>query len=124
MTAPALDPLAVIALAFLGTFFTGYLLHGKKPAYSNLVLTVHKLLGVAVLVYIGVNLFVTQRFEPHSQMGWFLALLAGLLFLLIILTGALQSSQGEQSRVVLWAHRVLPYLAVLAALFDIYLGVR
>ena len=124
MKAPALDPLTVIILAFLATFFTGYLLHGKKHAYSTLVLTVHKLLGVGALVYIGVNLFVIQRFIPPSQVGWFLVVLAGFMFFLTILTGALQSSQGEQSPIVLWAHRVLPYLTVLFALIGMYIGVR
>ncbi len=105
-------------LCFIVIFLSGFRLHNLGKPYRTLLLTIHKLVPVAMLVY----LFLTIRLmAPLSVLAWLVCLFAGFCFVVMIATGGWISATKESPKAVLVIHKVMPYLTVLASTAAIYL---
>ena len=110
-----------LVVFFLIIFIFGFLVtHNGKP-YSVLLLTIHKLTGVAAGVYLVVNA-VQMHKEQVLSTGQIASLVATVVcFLGLIVTGGMLSTEKEMPSVVTMVHRYFPYLTVISTAVSVYL---
>lgn len=85
------------------------------------VLTIHKLIAVAAFVLLVVIMVRSNRATALSAIELTAGVVAGLLFLSLIITGGLLSSDNPMPAVVLKLHQIAPYLTVLFTGVTLYL---
>ncbi len=116
--------LLIVAAGIAALFATGYWLKKLGRPFKALPLTLHKLLGVGLFIYLAVTVVRINRAEPLSGLGWGLCLAAGALFLAALASGGWLSAAKGEARFAGTMHRVLPRLAVIATIVLFYLLVR
>jgi hypothetical protein len=111
-------------LSFVLIFLSGlWLSHSGKP-YGTLVFTIHKLVGVAVGVLLGVTVYQMHQVAP---LGLFEIAAIGvtvLLFVGTVVAGGLLSIDMEVPTVVQKLHLILPVLTLLSTAGTLYLLLR
>ena len=105
-------------LCFLIVFLSGFRLHKLGKPYRTLLLTIHKLIPIALLVYLGLAM---RLMTPFSTLAWLVVLFAIFCFVVMVATGGWVSAAKEAPKVVLVLHKVLPYVTVLATAGALYL---
>ena len=111
----------VAGLCFILVFISGYWLSRSGKPYSAILLNAHKLIGLAVLVYLAVAVYQVNRATPLGAMEWVAGVVAGLLFLSTIVSGGLVSIDKAMPAAISIMHKVLPYLTVLSSAVTLYL---
>lgn len=107
--------IVVIAIAFVVIFLLGYRLMRSGKPYSGLILTIHKLLALAVLVILALLVAQAARTAPLDAVVWVASLTSAASFVVAIISGGLLSTDKKLPPVVKALHRVSPFLALLAA---------
>jgi hypothetical protein len=100
-----------IVIFFLAIFITGFWTHRTVKPYPVLLLTVHKLVSLGALVYLGVTFFQVERGETT----WMAGIVAGLAFLSLIGSGSLLSANRPMPGVVTKLHLIVSFIALLAS---------
>jgi hypothetical protein len=106
---------------FLAIFVFGFWVSRSGKPYSVLLLTVHKLIGVATGVYLVV---VVSQIHKVNPLDWGEIAALGVsisLFLVLIATGGLLSTEKQMPVAVHFLHKFMPYLAVISSAFTVYL---
>ena len=111
----------VAGLCFILVFISGFWLSRSGKPYSAILLNAHKLIGLAVLVYLAVAVYQVNRATPLGAMEWVAGVVAGLLFLSTIVSGGLVSIDKAMPAAISIMHKVLPYLTVLSSAVTLYL---
>lgn len=123
MTDTVLQIVSITGL-FVLIFVSGFWLTFTGKPYHMLVITVHKLISVGVLVYLGYLLYRAQQSEGLGLWLIVTAVIAALSFIAAIATGALLSSDLPPSPLVLTLHFVTPYLTILTSGWMLFLLIR
>lgn len=118
--------LIAAGILFLLTLISGLIVsHSGRPLSVGLV-TIHKLIAVGTVILIGIavkRLYQTAEGKVIIEMS--IMVIAGILFLALIATGALLTREEMQlPEVVLKIHQVAPLLALVSSTAGIYLLVR
>ncbi len=112
---------AIIGMLFLCTFLSGFgLSHLPKP-YNVLLVTVHKLLALCAIVFMGVLAAKAHRIGGLSRLEWTGWLTAGFALLASFITGALLTAVRPPPA-VLMAHRIAPYFAATLTAASMYIS--
>lgn len=98
--------LAGIAALFLTVFLLGFRLTRSGKPYSGLILTVHKLLALAVLVILAILVGRASRTTPLDAVVWIASLSAAGFFVIAIISGGLLSTDKALPSAVKILHRV------------------
>lgn len=109
------------AVAFLVVFPSGYWLSRAGKPYSGIILTVHKLISVAAFVLLVITMIGSSQAARLGAAELIGGVVTGVLFLSLIATGALLSSDNEMPALVLRVHQIAPYLTVLSTAATLYL---
>jgi len=104
-----------IALLYILMLGSGYVLSRMGCPYGILLLTIHKLMSLGALVYLGVAL---NRERVAGAVG---AAMAGVSFLGTIATGGVLSIDKPAPAIVRTLHRVTPYLTIVASAATLWL---
>lgn len=113
--------IVMIGSLYLLIFGSGFWLTRAGKPYSAIVVTAHKLLSVAALIFLAVSLYQINRGIPLSAMVIAAGVITGLFFLGTIATGAMLTAERQMPAVVLWLHRIAPFLTVIATAVTLYL---
>jgi hypothetical protein len=106
---------------FLLIFLSGYLLtHLGKP-YNMLIITIHKLLGLAIGIYLGVSLYRINQMDEISTLGIGIIAITVVFFLAMVASGSLLSAERTFPNIIKLMHRSFPYLTVLSTGILIFL---
>lgn len=116
--------LLIFAAGTAALFATGYRLKKLGRPFKALPLTRHKLLGVGVFIYLVVTVVRVNRAESLSGPEWGLCLAAGALFLAALASGGWLGAARKEARFAGTMHRILPRLAVIAAIALFYPLIR
>jgi hypothetical protein len=108
-------------LLVLVIFISGYRLSRRGKPYGTLLLTIHKLIPLGMLIYLGIAV---NRMKPLTTPAVALSFTAGFFYLLLIASGGVISATKEAPAWVKLAHKVLPYLAALTTGIALYLIVN
>jgi len=108
-------------LFYLLIFLSGYRLSRSGKPYNVIVLTVHKLLSVAAVVFLIAILIRSDRAAALGASELVAGLVTGLFFLSLIVTGALLSGGAQMPTLVSKLHQIAPYLTLISTVITLYL---
>lgn len=111
-------------LGFLVIFASGYLLRGHGKPYGTALLTVHKLVALAVGVLVVAAAVRAGKTLALSSPELVAAVVTGLLFLATIVAGGLLATGKPMPVILSVAHRVLPYLSAATTAVTFYMVMR
>ena len=115
---------------FVVTVLSGILLSHLGQPYNSLVFTIHKLIAVATLILVARYVYkLNQAVDVSSFIGPGALLVTGLLFVALIISGALLSLEGGALlslqapllQTIHTIHQVTPMLALISAGLTVYL---
>ncbi len=104
--------------------FTGLWLTRSGRPYSSTLLNIHKLVALVAVVTIGV---LAYRANAASALGALELAVLGLTALFVIASfasGGVVSAMEVPPAWILWTHRIVPYLAVVAVSAAMYIVAR
>ena len=104
----------IALLFFLIMFPFGYWLSWMGKPYSTLLVTIHKLAGLGVGVYLVTSVYRAHQAAGLAPIQIALVVLAALLFIALVVTGSLLTAERAMPPFVTTLHKVLPYLAVVS----------
>ena len=117
-----MDAINIVAgLIFVVIFASGYWLSRAGKPYNVIVLTVHKLISLAAVVFLVIFMIQSNRVAALSAMELVAGVATGLFLLGLMVTGGLLSVDKQMPPVVLRLHQIAPYLTVAAAVVTLYL---
>ena len=120
----------VAGLFFLFIFLSGYWLSQLGKPYHTLVITLHKLIGLAAGVFLVLTVIRTHQAAPLSGLEIAAVVITALIFVGTVAAGGLLSidAAGGLSgisqpvrQLIAVAHRLFPFLAVLSTAMTLYL---
>lgn len=113
--------LAGTGVLFLLAIGTGAWLSSQGKPFNTAVLTIHKLVGLVSAVAAIIVVRGQFRTVDPSTAVIAMAVITGLLFVALFVTGALLTLDSPVSDIVATIHKVTPTLTLVAAVVTIYL---
>jgi hypothetical protein len=108
-------------LFYLFILLSGYWLsHSGKP-FNGLILTIHKLISLAAVVFLVITMSQINKVARLSAIELIAGVVTGLFLLGTMITGGLLSIDKPMPAVVLRLHQITPYLSVLSNAVTLYL---
>jgi hypothetical protein len=115
---------------FVFIFLFGFWLSRLKKPYHALIFNIHKLIGLALGVFLIANIYQVQKIFPLSLLE--ILTIAGtmLIYIILVAAGGMLSIQAAGGlprasqpilTTILAVHQVFPYLAVLSTAVTLYL---
>jgi hypothetical protein len=108
-------------LCFVLIFLSGFWLSRTGKPYSALIITLHKLIGLATGIFLIRTVLQARQAAPLGATGMIAILVSVVLFAGLVATGGLLSAQKGMPPVVNLIHRILPYLTGLSSAATLYL---
>ena len=108
-------------LFFLFIFLSGIWLSRSGKPLNGIVLTIHKLISLAAVVFLAITIYQVNQAADLSALGLIAGAVTGLFFLGAIITGGLLSTGKPMPAAILAAHQAAPFLAVLSTAVTLYL---
>ena len=108
-------------VAFLAIFLSGIWVSLTGKPYSTLSFTVHKLVGLALGVLLGVIVYQTNQSASLGAVQIAAIVVTVLLFVATVAAGGVLSVVEEVPAVALRLHQIIPILAVLSTAGTLYL---
>lgn len=108
-------------LFLLFIFLSGFWLsHSGKP-YNGAIFNVHKLIGLAAGVFLGIMVYQVNRTARLGPVEVVAVVVTVLFFVATVAAGGLSSLPTPMPAVFLTMHRLLPYLTALSTAVTLYL---
>jgi len=108
-------------LFFLFIFLSGiWLSHSGKPL-NVIILTIHKLIGLAAGVFLVMTVYRIHQVAPLGPVEITAVVVTGLFFAGNVATGGLLSTGKPISVAILRMHQIIPFLTVLSTAGALYL---
>ena len=120
----------ITGILFILIFFFGYWLSRTGKPYNALIFNAHKLIGLALGIFLIVTVNRLHQATPFSPIQIVVLALTILIFIILVATGGLLSAEttGELQNItppIMTAlsliHQIFPYLAVLCTAGTLYL---
>ena len=114
--------LIAAGLLFVFTLLSGVWLSNSGKPYNSGIFTIHKLIALATIILIGMGFYnLYKALDLQSFIAIAVIAASGLVFLALLVTGALLSLNISLSGMALKLHQALPLLALAASTITIYL---
>jgi hypothetical protein len=101
-------------LLYLLIFLSGIWLSRSGAPYSTMLVTIHKLITLAAMIFFGRIIYQIHKGAPLSTIEWTIVVVMGVLFIGTIITGGLLSTNKPMPAIVLTMHKITPLLTVLS----------
>ena len=108
-------------LFFLFIFLSGFWLSRSGKPHSVIILTIHKLIGLAAGVFLVMTVYPIHQVAPLSPVEITAIVVTVLFFAGNVATGGLLSTDKTMPAVILGLHQITPYLTVLSTAVTLYL---
>lgn len=113
--------LVSVGLFFLIIFLSGFWLNRTGKHYSMLIITIHKLIGLAMGIYLGLTVYRIHKATPLGPAQVTAIVVTILFFAVNVATGSLLSTNKLMPEAVSIINRFFPYLTVISAGIMLYL---
>lgn len=113
--------LANAGLFFLFIFLSGFWLNRRGRPYGVIIVTVHKLIGLAAGIYLGLIVYRIYKVTPLSTAQIATVVVTVLFFAVNVATGSLLSTNKAMPGVVSLINKWFPYLTLVSTIFMIFL---
>ena len=120
MYAPKTALIGFITFFIIVYPFGFWLSHSGKP-HNSLLLTVHKLVALAALVFLVIAVTRAHQTAPLSAPELIAVIFAVLFFVIAGLSGGLVSTTAQMPAVVILLHKLSPHLTVLTSALSLFL---
>lgn len=100
---------------------SGFWLSRSGKPYNGILFNVHKLVVLAAAVLFVMMLVRANRAAALGTVEWVAALAAGVFILTLVITGGLLNIDKQLPPILSTLHHVLPYPALLATAWTLYL---
>jgi hypothetical protein len=87
---------------------------------NSAIFAIHKLIAVGAIILLGLSLRNMLKAADVQVLSLIFLVIAGLLFLALVISGALMSFERPFPQIFLNIHKVVPLLALVAAMMSIY----
>ena len=118
---PTLLQVVGIGLFFIITFVSGYRMNRIGKPYNTVIFNIHKLIGLAALVLLILTVYYNHQISALKTVEILICILAGLFYLVSIISGGLASIYETIPTAISILHKVSPYLTVLSVTIIFYL---
>ena len=108
-------------LFFLFIFLSGIWLSNSGKPFNGAILTVHKLISLAAVVFLIVTIYQINKTSRLSAIELIAAVVTGALFLGTIISGGLLSTGKTMPTAILRMHQIPPFLTALSTAVTLYL---
>ena len=105
---------------FLFVFLSGLWLSNSGKPINTISLTIHKLIALATLIFIGVTIYQVNQAAKLGIAVIIAAVITGILFVATVIAGGLLSLAKPVSAMSI-VHQVGPFLTVASTVFTMYL---
>ncbi len=112
---------AGVGLFFLFIFLSGFWLSHSGKSLNTIILTIHKLISVAAVIFLIVIIYRTNQISNLSTIELIAGVITGALFISTIISGGLLSTNKPMPDAVLKIHQITPYLTLLSTALTLYL---
>jgi hypothetical protein len=112
----------ICGLLFLFTLLSGLWVSNSRKPLNVVVFTIHKLIALVTMIIIAVNVY--QLYRPMDNRAFVILVViavTSLLFLALIISGALLSLGKPAPKAILRVHQISPLLALAFSTMTIYL---
>ena len=113
--------LVSVGTFFLFIFLSGFWINRMGRPYGMLPVTVHKLIGLALGIYLGWMIYQTHRIIPLSSTQIIAVTVTVLFFAVNVATGSLLSANKPMPEVVSVINKWFPYLTAVSTGIMVYL---
>ncbi|MHB8087397.1 MAG: hypothetical protein ACYDH2_04030 [Anaerolineaceae bacterium] len=109
-----------------GIFFTliivsGLWLSRSERPINIMLLTLHKLISVGTIVFLGISMYRINQLSPLNSVEIVLCAITLFIFLVLVATGGLLSTDKTVNAIILTIHKYCPILVVIFTVATIYL---
>jgi hypothetical protein len=108
-------------LFFLFIFLSGFWLSNSGKPLNVIILTIHKLIGLAAGVFLVMTVYRIHQVAPLSPVEITAIVVTVLFFAGNVATGGLLSTDKTVPAVILKLHQITPFLTVLSTAVTLYL---
>ncbi len=113
--------LIISGVSFLVIFIAGFILHNNGKPYNIALFTLHKLVSIAVVIFLISTVIKIHRVTPLTSLQIILLALTALFFLATVATGGMLSVDKVWPPIVSTLHKVLPFLTLVSTSASLYL---
>lgn len=113
--------LITAAVFFFFSLASGIWLSQLGKPVNVVVVTIHKLISLAAVIFTGIAFYNLSRAARASSLAWFAIVVTGLLFILLFITGGLLSGSKPVHIAFSVIHKVAPLLSVISTVVTVYL---
>jgi hypothetical protein len=110
-----------VGAVFLFIFLSGFWVNRMGRPYGMLPVTIHKLIGLALGVYLGWMIYQTHKVIPLSSIQIIIVAVTVLFYAVNVATGSLLSTNKPMPEVVSIINKFFPYLTVVSTGVMLYL---
>jgi len=108
-------------LFFLFIFLSGFWLSRTGKPYSGIILTIHKLIGLAAGAFLVMTVYRIHQVAPLSPVEITAIVVTVLFFAGNVATGGLLSTDKPMPAAISRMHQIMPFLTVLSTAVTLYL---
>ncbi len=110
----------------IGIFFTLIILSGLWLSRTGrpinvIILTIHKLISLGAVVYLGITVYRIQQITPLTPVEIAVCAVTLLFFIMMFATGGLLSTTKTMPVIVLRIHQIMPVFVILSSSVSLYL---
>lgn len=105
---------------FLFVFLSGVWLSNSGRPINTIILTIHKLIALGTLIFIGVTIYQVNQAAQLSTAAIAVTVITGIFFVATIIAGGLLSLDEPVSAMSI-VHKVGPFLTVASTIVTVYL---
>jgi uncharacterized membrane protein len=111
----------VMALLYAVVFFTGFVLRRSGTPYGVPQLTVHKLISLAAVAFLGIAIYRAWQSEPIDGIVWISVAATALFFIVSMSSGGIHATEKEWPSVITVLHKVSPWFTLAASVATVAL---
>lgn len=108
-------------LSAILVFVSGFWLSRSGKPYNGVVLTIHKLISLVAAFLLGTTIYQANRVPALQPVELSAVVVAGLAFLVTVISGGLLSTDKALPGIVLTMHKITPFLTVLSTAAVVFL---
>ena len=113
-----------IGVLFILVIITGFYITREGKPYNSALFNTHKLIALAGTVLIGILIYKLQQGMELSLFVGTLLTIAGVMFLLLIVSGGLLNLEISFSKILKWIHRIVTGMAIIITTLLFYLLIK
>lgn len=111
----------VIVILFVAKLILGIWLTLAGKPYNGLLLTVHKLIALATVIFIGVTVYSLRTGVRLNTVELIAVITTGVLFFAAIISGGLSTTDKLAYPAIVLIHRITTFLSIVATAATLYL---